>query len=227
MAAEQILEGRYSLAQKIWWLIAGRLLAALLLFAARALWVHGGERQAWEQARLPLLVALLLTAAYAIARYFSHAWLLQARIQFLIDILLVTWLIWTSDVINSPYISVYIVIIATSSLFLGPRDAMMMSVGCAVAFTASALAVLNGVGNLAPANVLNETRVQTIQSIGLFDVAFLVVGLLSARLAQRQMHSDVRLQAATQSLANLRALHERIVESIRSGLVTTDRKSVV
>jgi PAS domain S-box-containing protein len=30
------------------------------------------------------------------------------------------------------------------------------------------------------------------------------------------------LLAATQSLANLRALHERIVESIRSGLVTTD-----
>ena len=56
----------------------------------------------------------------------------------------------------------------------------------------------------------------------MFDIAFLVVGLLSARLAERQSRSDVRLLAATQSLANLRALHERIVESIRSGLVTTD-----
>jgi len=43
-----------------------------------------------------------------------------------------------------------------------------------------------------------------------------VVGLLSARLAERQSRSDVRLIAATQSLANLRALHERIVESIKS-----------
>ena len=60
------------------------------------------------------------------------------------------------------------------------------------------------------------------QSIGLFDVAFLIVGLLSARLAERQSRSDVRLIAATQSLATLRALHERIVESIRSGVVTTD-----
>jgi two-component system sensor histidine kinase PilS (NtrC family) len=49
-----------------------------------------------------------------------------------------------------------------------------------------------------------------------------VVGLLSARLAERQSRSDVRLLAATQSLAKLRALHERIVASIRSGLVTTD-----
>jgi len=48
------------------------------------------------------------------------------------------------------------------------------------------------------------------------------VGLLSARLAERQSRSDVRLIAATQSLASLRALHERIVESIRSGVVTTD-----
>jgi two-component system sensor histidine kinase PilS (NtrC family) len=63
---------------------------------------------------------------------------------------------------------------------------------------------------------------QTVQWVGLFDVSFLVVGLLSARLAERQSRSDVRLLAATQSLANLRALHERIVASIRSGLVTTD-----
>jgi two-component system, NtrC family, sensor histidine kinase PilS len=56
----------------------------------------------------------------------------------------------------------------------------------------------------------------------MFDIAFLVVGLLSARLAERQSRSDVRLLAATQSLATLRALHERIVESIRSGVVTTD-----
>jgi two-component system sensor histidine kinase PilS (NtrC family) len=93
---------------------------------------------------------------------------------------------------------------------------------CAVAFTASALAVLNGVGHTPAGDLLNSGRAQTFQSIGLFDIAFLVVGLLSARLADRQQRSDVRLEAATQSLATLRALHERIVESIRSGVVTTD-----
>jgi two-component system sensor histidine kinase PilS (NtrC family) len=147
---------------------------------------------------------------------------LQARIQFVIDILLVTWLIWTTDVIHSPYIAVYIVVIAASSLFLGPRDSIAISVGCAVAFTTSALAILNGLGRGGFGEFLDSSRVQTFQSIGLFDIAFLVVGLLSARLAERQSRSDVRLQVATQSLASLRALHERIVESIRSGLVTTD-----
>src|SRR5947207_5833398 len=67
-----------------------------------------------------------------------------------------------------------------------------------------------------------ETFGNTIQLVGLSDISFLVVGLLAAKLAHGQTRSDVRLAAATRSLADLRALHERIVESIRSGVVTTD-----
>jgi len=212
---------RYTLAQKLWWLIFGRLTAALFLFIARALWVHGGNAPAWSET-LPLLIVVGLTLIYAVARTFSRALLLQARIQFVVDIVLVTWLVWTTDVTHSPFIAVYIVIIAASSLFVGPRDAVILSLGCAVAFTGSALAVLNGYGAIPPADLLDSDRAQTFQTIGMFDIAFLVVGLLSARLADRQSRSDVQLQAATQSLASLRALHERIVESIRSGVVTTD-----
>ena len=92
---------------------------------------------------------------------------------------------------------------------------MVISLGCALAFTASALAVLNAVSSASTIPLIDAGRVQTFQSIGLFDIAFLVVGLLSARLAERQSRTDVRLRAANQSLATLRALHERIVASIR------------
>src|SRR6185436_1064666 len=105
-----------------------------------------------------------------------------ARVQCLLDILLVTWLVWTTDVIHSPYIALYILIISASSLFLGPKDAIVASVGCAVAFTASALAVLNGLGQLPSHDLLDAGRSQTFQAVGLFDIAFLIVGLLSSRL---------------------------------------------
>jgi two-component system sensor histidine kinase PilS (NtrC family) len=95
-------------------------------------------------------------------------------------------------------------------------------VGCAVAYTCCAIAALTGFSNHPAQEALESSLSQTVQAVGLFDVAFLVVGLLSAQLAARQSRSDVRLLAATQSLADLRALHERIVESIRSGVVTTD-----
>jgi two-component system sensor histidine kinase PilS (NtrC family) len=220
---------RYSLGQKLWWLILGRLAAALVLFSARSIWIRGTAGQSWTDMLPPLIAVAGLTILYAVARRLSKALLFQARLQFVADIVLVTWLVWITDVIHSPYIALYIVVIASSGLFLGPRDAVLISLGSAVAFTCSALAVLYGLGVGQPLSpdLLSSGRAQTFQSIGLFDIAFLVVGLLSARLAERQSRSDVRLQAATQSLANLRALHERIVQSIRSGVVTTDLQGTI
>ena len=222
MGHEDAIERRYTLGQKLWWLILARVAAATLLFLARVLWAHASTARAWAEMLSPLLLVCGLTALYALARAFSRSFILQARVQFLVDIIMVTWLIWATNVIRSPYIAVYIVVIAASSLFLGPRDAIVISVACAVAFTGSALVALNRLGPVGTSYLTDGGRAQTFQAIGLFDISFLVVGLLSARLAARQSRSDVRLQAATQSLATLRALHERIVESIRSGVVTTD-----
>ena len=222
MALEDALEPRYSLQEKLRWLILGRLVAALFLVCARVLWVHGGSKEAWMQMLPAFFIIAGLTIIYSLARRFSGKLLFQARLQFLIDIILVTWLVWTTNVIYSPYIALYIVIISTSSLFLGPRDAIVTSIACAVAFTISALAILGMLGGRPEPALAAVGPSQAFQTIGLFDVSFFIVGLLSARLAERQSRSDVRLIAATQSLASLRALHERIVESIRSGVVTTD-----
>ncbi len=207
---------------KLGWLIAGRLATALLLSVFSTIWTSGGEVPQSINKSLGLVTIVAgLTIFYSLIFRLSKSILFQARFQLAVDVLLVTWLVWNSNVIQSPYLALYILIIAVSSLFLGPREAVVTSVGCAVAFTACALQITGLAGQ-------NETKLvggslsQTIQWVGLFDVAFLVVGLLSARLAERQSRSDVRLLAATQSLANLRALHERIVASIRSGLVTTD-----
>lgn len=211
------------LGRKLWGLILGRLGAVLILLLVSTIWSRNRTEQGSSFEPLSiLLVVLILTLVYSLAHRFTRALLLQARIQFAVDILLVTWLVWTSDVIHSPYTALYIVIISISSLFLGPRGAVITSVGCAVAFTGCALAALSGYGEHPTEYLLEGTLSRTIQSVGLFNIAFFVVGLLSARLAEHQSGSDVRLRAATQSLANLRALHERIVESIRSGVVTTD-----
>jgi two-component system, NtrC family, sensor histidine kinase PilS len=208
---------------KLGWLIAGRLATALVLSVFGTIWTRAGEAPQTINKSLALLTIVAgLTILYALIFRLSKNILFQARFQLTMDVLLVTWLVWNSNVIQSPYIALYILIIALSSLFLGPREAVITSVGCAVAFTACALQITGLVGESDPTRLVGGSVSQTIQWVGLFDVAFLVVGLLSARLAERQARSDVRLLAATQSLANLRALHERIVASIRSGLVTTD-----
>ncbi|HXM36298.1 MAG TPA: histidine kinase dimerization/phospho-acceptor domain-containing protein, partial [Pyrinomonadaceae bacterium] len=209
--------------RKLWWLILGRVVTAVCLLWAGARLTHGALRGhgPWRSLGTILLVIGGLTILYAVVLRLSRASVLQARVQFTIDILLVTWLIGITNDIHSPYTALYIVIISLASVFLGRRGAIITSVGCAVAFTGCALVVIVGVGTRTTQGIESSLS-ETIQSVGLFDVAFFVVGLLSARLAERQSRSDVQLIAATQSLASLRALHQRIVESIRSGVVTTD-----
>ena len=221
-ASEETLEQNSLLRRKLWGLILGRLAAGLILLLGSTIWTRNStDPKSSRQTLSVLLFVLFLTLGYSLAHRFTRTLLFQVQLQIAVDILVVTWLVWTSDVIHSPYTALYIVIISISSLFLGPRGAVITSVCCAVAFTGCALAVLAGLGNH-PQYVLNEELSRAVQSVGLFNIAFFVVGLLSARLAEQQSGSDVRLKAATQSLANLRALHERIVESIRSGVVTTD-----
>src|SRR5690349_18363276 len=212
-----------SAGSKLAWVIVGRLVTAVLLTAIASLWIRAGEPQPPNHKSLLLLtIVACLTIVYAILFRLSKNIRTQATVQLVVDVSLVTWLVWNSDVIQSPYIALYIVIIAIASLFLGPRGAVITSVGCAVAFTACSLALTGVLGPTLSSRLIGGSVSQTIQWIGLFDIAFLVVGLLSGRLAERQSRSDVRLQAARKSLASLRALHERIVASIRSGVVTTD-----
>ena len=207
---------------KLGWLIAGRLATAVLLSVVATFWTSTGSPASINKSLGLVTIVACLTILYALIFRLSRNIVYQARFQLTVDVLLVSWLVWNSNVIQSPYIALYIVIIAVSSLFLGPREAIVTSVGCAVAFTVCSLQITGLAGDVDPTKLVGGSISQTVQWVGLFDVAFFVVGLLSARLSERQSRSDVRLIAATQSLANLRALHERIVASIRSGLVTTD-----
>ena len=207
------------LGRRVWWLIAGRAATAVLLLLIAAAWKSSSQSNSINSSRAvtPLILSVAgLTLAYCIARLAWKNFLAQARLQILFDVLLVTWLVWISGNVGSPYAALYIVIISVASFFLGTRGALITSIGSATAFNACVLYTMSHHG----AN--SETLANTIQTVGLSDISFLVVGLLAAKLAHNQTTSDVQLAAATRSLADLRALHERIVESIRSGVITTD-----
>ena len=211
----------------LWRLIAGRVFAAALLLGVSALWAGGPASGAQETHRLggvlPLAGAVLaLSAAYALLLRFSRVPLrAQAGMQFALDALLVTWLVRATGDLSSPYSALYIVAISAASVFLGARGSLLMSVGCAACYTLTMVALAMGWAGgghgLTPASLA-----ESVETTGLNDVAFLVVGLLAARLAVRQTRSEVEMREAASALASLRALHERIVESIRSGVITTD-----
>jgi two-component system sensor histidine kinase PilS (NtrC family) len=205
------------LGRRLWGLIVGRAVTAVLLLLSAIAWRSSVQAFSAIKSNLApvILTVVVLTLVFSLARVTWKNFLAQARLQILFDVLLVTWLVWNTGYVSSPYAALYIVIISVASLFLGPRGALITSIGSAAAFNACALYAFTRPG-------AGETLGNTVQTVGLSDISFLVVGLLAAKLAHSQTKSDVELAAATRSLADLRALHERIVESIRSGVITTD-----
>jgi len=225
-----------ALRPRLWWLVAGRFALGVAFLIVSLLWEGSYPAAATGAASLDSLrgtlafsLALLsLSLLYAATLRFSRAALqVQAGVQIFCDVLLVTWLIGRQEMLHSPYVALYIVIISVASLFLGVRGALVTSVGCAVCYTSVMFA--HAFGWLASgARDVDATRLpEVIGNVGLHNIAFFVVGLLASRLAGRQAHSEVQLIEATHALADLRALHERIVESIRSGVVTTDLAGLV
>ncbi len=203
-------------------LVIGRLLAIVLLLFSSWIWYSGTLTISLNE--LPsgplqvFLASIILTAIYLLLAGFA-GWLdWQVRIQFLFDAVLITWLVWLTGDLSSPYVTLYIVLISVSSLFLRPLYTLMMallSVGLFIGLAVSvAFSVIESHGVIQPLGKM-------VQIASFHVVAFLVVGLLAARLSDRRFSGE-QLKETAKSLASLRALHERIIESIRSGLVTTD-----
>ena len=216
----------------MWWLIAGRFVLAVVLFGlsyvfGRSGAASGASPDSLRDTLVFGLAVLLLSALSAIALRFSRMplqW--QAGAQIFCDVLLVTWLTAAHGDLNSPYGALYSVIISAAGIFIGVRGALITSVGCAACYTFVVFAGAFGLSGMA-GDVAAASVPEVIGNVGLHDIAFFVVGLLASRLAERQAHSEVQLIEAKHALADLRALHERIVESIRSGLVTTDLDGLI
>ena len=226
-AGETSSASRAAARQRLWWLVAGRAAVGLALLLLGLLSARGPLSAALAaNSRGATLAAASLFAfslACALALRFSRISLrVQAAAQIFCDVAVVTWLVGAGRDLHSPYVALYVVIISVSSLLLGARGALVASVGCAASYTSLMLARATGLVGAGGGDIEAATLGEVMTNVGLYDAAFLFVGLLAARLSERQARSDVQLIEATHALTKLRALHERIVESIRSGLVTTD-----
>jgi two-component system sensor histidine kinase PilS (NtrC family) len=208
--------------QKIQTLIIGRLLAIFLLLVASWIWKSGRLKLSFEDFPRGLFLVFLIAVGLTIVYFFvlrlsvNYAW--QIRAQFLLDASLVTWLVWQTGGLTSPFITLYIVIIAVSSVFLSASETLLSAAICVFLF--ALLAILTALSIIDSHGAPMETS-RAIQIIAFHSVAFLVVGLLASRLSDRRASGEQLIETA-RTLADLRVLHERIIESIRSGLITTD-----
>jgi PAS domain S-box len=164
------------------------------------------------------LVSIALSGVYHFALRLNSNVVLQLRVQFVIDILFVTGLVWQTGDLLSPYITLYVILVCVAGYFLPKNDTLFLAASCVGCFTL--LTILTGQAVIF--SFSGEARPsRMIQIIGFNNVAILLVGLLAARLSERRRVTE-ELKETNASFADLNLLHERIVQSIGSGLITTD-----
>lgn len=225
---EKVSQSNDGLINKLQLLIIGRLMILFLLVIASWVWNSGHLKLSFEEFPQKLFLVFLIFVGLTIVYFFilrlnkNFDW--QVRIQFLIDAILITWLVWQTGDLSSPYITLYTILIAISGIFVRPRETIFLAAFCVTLFIALSLTtIFSFISSFGTA----QTPSKIVQIVSFHAVACLVVGLLSARLSERHASGGDKLREAEKSLINLRALHERIVQSIRSGLITTDLKGEI
>jgi len=93
-----------------------------------------------------ILAATGLTLVYCAAYLLWKNYQAQARLQFLADILLVTWLVGRLVMSARPMPLCISSLFQSPACLVGPRGAMITSVGSVAAFNACAMVAINGLG---------------------------------------------------------------------------------
>ena len=200
-------------------LIFGRLAIAFIILLAGLWWVSDSGLSLGAISRGYLLLFLgvvVLSALYLIWFRLGRKLIWQIRTQFLIDAILITILAGATGGLISPYITLYIILISVAGFFLGKMDAHAVAAACVLCFSTLALLITQGLVESS-----EMTAARAAQIVGFNVAAFLLVGLLAGRLADRRKIGE-ELKLAETNFANLNVLHERILASINSGLITTD-----
>ncbi|MGA6827989.1 two-component system sensor histidine kinase NtrB [Nitrospira sp. NS4] len=210
---------------RIQWLIGLRVLVVtLLLGLSLTFQVTNGERVETFYALIIFTYAITIPYAVAVRTITgSEALVRFAWVQIGIDFLLETLLVARTGGVESPFAVLYVISITLASLVPRRRVGLLTASLCVILF-----GVLTNVQLYGFAEVwgwLPRTRLsapETLQTFGVYGLAFLVVGLLSGALVDQLQQADHSLREKEQGLSRLQAFHENIVYSISSGVFTTD-----
>jgi len=204
-------------------MVARLALCLAILGIALGLTAHGdGETtdRAERGVYATVVFAFAATIAFALWHRRTRREVAFGGVQVATDVGIVTSLVWFTGGSESIFAFLYIPITVYAALLLGRRGA----------YGASALAVV-GYGGLLLAPHFGWLPVEDLAPApgpvrgALFGVhagALLLVALLASALSRERDRAGRALDERTRDLRSLQRIHERTVESLTSGLLTTD-----
>lgn len=161
---------------------------------------------------------------YLLLRRFPHRARSQVLLQLLVDLSLVTLIVWKLGIgVSNPFSLFYLLFIAVASFLLGRQAGFGVAILAYLLY--AGLVIGLAFGKIEPAaGTFPPSRESFLLGYNLFIhvFAFVAIALLTAALARRLERAQQELEVEREDLARLQVVHRDVIESIQSGLVTTD-----
>ena len=158
-----------------------------------------------------------------------YRWLID--LQFGLDTIIISALVLMTGGVTSFFSTLYALPIVAASALQYRRGGVLVGLLSSVLYAGLILAQYSGTFGLMQIAWLPVTGLPPISvalyTMGLGVFGFITVAMLSGYLAERVRWADARLRRASSQIADLQAFNQHVIESLRSGLATTDQPGYI
>ena len=151
----------------------------------------------------------------------------QAYIQFFGDLALITALVYYLGGIESPFSMLYLIVIAVASTLLRRRAGITVASAANVLYAGLVLGLYFHRLPLPPGAPETVPVFRLAYGLAVHCFGFYGVALLTSYLAHNVARAERELEEKREHLADLEVVHRDVIESISSGLITTDLEGVI
>ena len=217
------------LRRKVAWLIVVRAIISLMLLgSATFAQVTAPGSFAVDPFFFLIGLTFALTITYGVTlRYVDeHRWLVDMQLAG--DALIVSAFIYFTGGITSYFTSLYVLPVVAGSTVQARRGGLLVAALSTVLYIGLVLAQYFAASGLISHVWLNQyalvlpARSAAGYTVGLNVFGFFAVALLSGSLADSLRSAGVQLEQASTEIADLQALNQHVIDSLPSGLATTD-----
>ncbi len=164
-----------------------------------------------------------LTIGHAVALRFASSRRTLALVQLGGDLLIITALVHLSGGVRTGFLLLYPLSVLSATMLVPRRVAVTLAGVATALYGATLLAAREGlVPSQGLADVLSLPPRFLLYSVFVLGVACLTVAVLGSYLAESLQRAGKELREAASEVADLKELNQVIVNSIQSGLMTTD-----
>jgi two-component system sensor histidine kinase PilS (NtrC family) len=209
------------LRRKLLWLITGRAAVVTLLLGSATLIEVASARQR-DQLFVLIGLTYAVTAVYALILKYTerHRWLVD--VQLAVDAVLVTAVVYLTGGVTSYFSSLYTLPIIAATAVESRRGGVTVAVLSCTLYTGVVLGQLFGPSWLQGVHPMRLPLRLALYTIGLNLFGYIAVASLSGYLAEGLRRAGERLEQASTELADLQAFSQHVIDSLTSGLLTTD-----